>query len=78
MAGATQVFLPKFSGQALLEAIETYRVTVTLMTPTMLIMVMQEPDIIKYDLSSLRQVLYGSSPMAVEWDQEDDGPFQGR
>ena len=67
MAGATQVFLPKFSGRALLEAIETYQVTVTLMTPTMLIMIMQEPDIGKYDLSSLRQVLYGSSPMAVEW-----------
>jgi long-chain acyl-CoA synthetase len=67
MAGAAQVFLPKFSGRALFEAIETYRVTVTLMTPTMLIMAMQEPDIDNYDLSSLRQVIYGSSPMTAEW-----------
>jgi long-chain acyl-CoA synthetase len=67
MAGAAQVFLTKFSGRAVLEAIETYGVTVTMLTPTMLIMAMQEPDIGKYDLSSLRQVIYGSSPMAVEW-----------
>jgi long-chain acyl-CoA synthetase len=67
MAGAAHLFLPKFSGQAVLEAIQTYGVTVTMMTPTMLIMAMQEPDIGEYDLSSLRQVIYGSSPMAVEW-----------
>jgi long-chain acyl-CoA synthetase len=67
MAGAAHLFLPKFSGQAVLEAIQTYGVTATMMTPTMLIMAMQEPDIGKYDLSSLRQVIYGSSPMAVEW-----------
>ena len=67
MAGAAHVFLPKFSGKAVLEAIQTYSVTVTMMTPTMLIMAMQEPDIGEYDLSSLRQMIYGSSPMAVEW-----------
>ena len=67
LAGAAHLFLPKFSGQAVLEAIQAYRVTVTMMTPTMLIMTMQEPDIDRYDLSSLRQVIYGSSPMAVEW-----------
>jgi long-chain acyl-CoA synthetase len=76
MAGATQVFLPKFSGRTVLEAIETYRVTVTLMTPTMLIMALQEPDIGKYDLSSLRQVIYGSSPMAVEWIRKMTGRFK--
>ncbi|MDH3664104.1 MAG: AMP-binding protein, partial [Alphaproteobacteria bacterium] len=76
MAGATQVFLSKFSGRAVLEAIETYRVTVTLMTPTMLIMAMQEPDIGKYDLSSLRQVIYGSSPMAVEWIRKMSARFK--
>jgi len=67
LAGAAQAYLPKFSGAALLEAIETYGVTSTLLTPTMIIMALEEPDFDRYDLSSLRQVLYGSSPMAAEW-----------
>ncbi len=67
LTGAAHVFLPKFSGKSVLEAIQRWRVTVTLMTPTMLIMTMQEPEIDHYDLSSLRQLIYGSSPMAVEW-----------
>lgn len=67
MAGAAQVYLPRFSGPAVLEAIQRYGVTVSMMTPTMLIMAMREADIDRYDLSSLRQLVYGSSPMAVEW-----------
>jgi long-chain acyl-CoA synthetase len=67
MAGAAHAFLPKFSGQALLEAIQAHRVTSTMLTPTMAILAIREPDLDRIDLSSLRQVLYGSSPMAVEW-----------
>jgi long-chain acyl-CoA synthetase len=67
LAGAAQVYLPKFSASALLEAIETHGVTSTLLTPTMLIMTLEEPSFDRYDLSSLRQVIYGSSPMAAEW-----------
>ncbi len=75
MAGAAQVYLPQFSGHAVLEAIQRYRVTVSMMTPTMLIMAMQEADIGRYDLSSLRQLVYGSSPMAVEWIRKMLGRF---
>ncbi len=77
MAGAAHLFLPKFSGPAVLEAIQTYRVTATLMTPTMLILAMQEPNIGRYDLSSLRQVIYGSSPMPVEWIRKMVERFRG-
>jgi len=66
MAGAAHVFLPKFSGRALLEAIQTHGVTSTMLTPTMIVMAMQEPDFEAYDRSSLRQLIYGSSPMAAE------------
>ena len=67
ITGAAHVYLPKFSGEAVLDAIQTFRVSVALMTPTMLMMTMQEPDFASYDLSSLRQLIYGSSPMAAEW-----------
>jgi long-chain acyl-CoA synthetase len=67
MAGAAHVFLPKFSGAAFFEAVETWRVTTTLLTPTMAIGVLQEPGAEKRDLTSLRQILYGSSPMTASW-----------
>jgi long-chain acyl-CoA synthetase len=59
MAGATHLYLPEFSGQAVLQAIEQHRVTCSVLTPTMIIMMLQEPDFEDYDLSSLRQVIAG-------------------
>ncbi|UCH39223.1 MAG: AMP-binding protein [Gammaproteobacteria bacterium] len=67
MAGAAHIYLPEFSGDKALEAIQEHRVTCCVLTPTMIIMMLQQPDFERYDLGSLRQVIYGSSPMAVEW-----------
>lgn len=67
MAGAAHLYLPEFCGQAALEAIQEHRVTCAVLTPTMIIMMLQQPDFDRYDLGSLRQMIYGSSPMAVEW-----------
>jgi long-chain acyl-CoA synthetase len=67
MAGASHVYLPKFSGKSVLQAIQDFGVTVTLMTPTMLVRTMQEAEFDRFDISSLREIIYGSSPMAVEW-----------
>jgi long-chain acyl-CoA synthetase len=65
--GLTHAFLPQFSGRAVLEAIARYRVTMTMLAPTMIILALQEPDFGRHDLSSLKRLYYGSSPMAVEW-----------
>lgn len=67
MSGAAQVYLPKFSGLAVLETIQNFGVTCTLLTPTMLIMMLQEQNFDDYDISTLRQIMYGSSPMAPQW-----------
>ena len=67
--GAAHAYLPQFTGEALLTAFQNYRVTQVMLAPTMIIMTLQEPDIDQYDLSSLRLLFYGSSPMAVEWTQ---------
>ncbi len=77
MAGAAHLYLPEFTGQAALQAIQQHRVTCSVLTPTMIIMMLQEPDFDRYDLSSLRQVIYGSSPMAVEWIQRSLQRFPG-
>lgn len=67
IAGAAHAFLPKFSGRGVLDAIQRLRVTSTMLTPTMIIAALQEPDFADYDLSCLRRIIYGSAPMAAEW-----------
>lgn len=61
--GGTHSFMPRFDPGALLRAIEADRITHMLIVPTMVNMLVHHPDVEKHDLSSLRQVLYGASPM---------------
>lgn len=77
MAGAAHLYLAKFSGEAALRTIQDHRVTCSMLTPTMIVMMLQEPEFDAYDLSSLRQVIYGSSPMAAEWIQRALERFPG-
>ena len=77
LAGAAHLYLPRFTSAAAFDAIETFGVTTTLLTPTMLIVMLQDPDFDRYDISSLRQVLYGSSPMAAEWIRRAVERFEG-
>lgn len=67
LVGAAHLYLPRFGGRTVLGAIEAFGVTCAMLTPTMIVVLLQEPDFARYDLSSLRQVIYGSSPMAPEW-----------
>jgi len=63
MVGATHAFIPGFEPTAMLQAIERYRVTLGLMIPTMLNMIINHPRFDAFDLSSIRCVLYGASPI---------------
>lgn len=67
LTGAAHAYLPVFSPRAALESIEGYKVTKTMMAPTMIIMCLTDSEFNKYDTSSLKMMLYGSSPMAAEW-----------
>ncbi|HMG36129.1 MAG TPA: fatty acid--CoA ligase [Blastocatellia bacterium] len=64
--GATQVFIPRFDPGAVLEAIQQEHVTLMLLVPTMINFVLQHPALESYDLTSLRHVTYGASPIAPE------------
>jgi long-chain acyl-CoA synthetase len=59
----THVFMPKFAPEDMLRAIETYRVTHCALVPTMVNMLCNVEGREKYDLSSLRGLNYGGSPM---------------
>ena len=62
-AGGTQVILPAFEPRAVLAAIAEHRVTEALLVPTMIQLLVDHPQLGRYDLTSLRGVLYGASPM---------------
>jgi long-chain acyl-CoA synthetase len=61
--GGTHTFMPRFEPGALLRALEADRITHTLIVPVMVNMLVHHPNAEKHDLSSVRQVLYGASPM---------------
>ncbi len=48
-----------------LEAISTHRITVGHMAPTMIQMLLEEPSFSRFDLSSLRMILYSAAPMPL-------------
>ena len=64
--GACQVTTSKFSPQSFCETVQRERVTRTVLVPTMINMLTQFQDVAKYELTSLKQLGYGGSPMAPE------------
>lgn len=62
-AGATNVVLPMFAGWRVLRAIAEHRVTRTCLVPAMLQVCLSEPECARTDLSSLRTIVYGGSPI---------------
>jgi len=61
--GGVHAFIPAFDPANFLETVQRERVTHTLLVPTMINMLMNFPKISDYDLSSLRRITYGASPM---------------
>ncbi|MCI0660685.1 MAG: AMP-binding protein, partial [Acidobacteria bacterium] len=66
LSGGTHAIMPKFDIKVLMETIERERVTSTVLVPTMINFLISHPEIGKYDLSRLRRITYGASPMPVE------------
>lgn len=60
------VILDHFDPKQLLEAVEKHRVTATFLVPTMIYILLDFPDLKKYDLSSLRNIIYGASAIASD------------
>jgi len=61
--GGENVYLPSFNPEAFLRLAETCCVTDTVIVPTMMNMVLNHPKFEQSNLSSLRRILYGASPM---------------
>lgn len=63
VAGGKHVVISRFTPEHALSTIAREKVTVATFVPTMLTMLLQLPDLHTYDLSSLRLITYGASPM---------------
>lgn len=64
--GSKHTFLKTFDAKAAMETIQKEKVTFVVMVPAMINFILNHPEIAKYDLSSLKRVIYGASPMPVE------------
>ena len=64
-AGGASTFVPMFEPKAVLDAIETHQVTMTVMVPTMIGMLLNHPDFKPERMASLDTLTYGASPMPM-------------
>lgn len=62
--GACNLLLERYDDRQLLESIQRERVTRLFLVPAMINRLVNLPDVARYDLSSLRLLMYGAAPMA--------------
>jgi non-ribosomal peptide synthetase component E (peptide arylation enzyme) len=66
MAGARAVLLDQFSARAALELIQRERVTYIPTAPASIIAMLNDPDLARFDLSSLRVIITGGASCPIE------------
>ena len=64
--GRTLVVLPQFSPEAWMSAVDTHGVTHSMVVPTMLKRIMDDPEFSKFGGESLQLIAYGAAPMPYE------------
>jgi len=74
--GGTHVLVREFDSKTVLETIEKEKVTLTNLIPTMLNLMVNYPEVGKYDYGSLRVLLSGGAPIAPEVVRKIVGTFK--
>lgn len=64
ISGGTNVIIPGFTPDAVVNAVQRHRVSEVLLVPTMIQMLVDSPAMEGADFSSLRRIVYGASPMS--------------
>jgi acyl-CoA synthetase (AMP-forming)/AMP-acid ligase II len=62
--GGTHVMIPMFEPVAVMQAVSEHQITDILLVPTMIQLLVDHPRIDEFDLTSLRRITYGASPMS--------------
>ena len=63
MLAGVHVYVPRFEPLAVLQAFQEHKVTNTILVPTMINMIVNHPEVTRFDLSSIKRIGYGASPM---------------
>jgi fatty-acyl-CoA synthase len=75
--GCRNVILKDVDPQVILKLIETEKLTISFMVPAVILFLLQQPNIGEVDVSSLRQILYGASPIAEDVLRRAQETFKG-
>ena len=62
--GIPNVILPGFEADGFLGAVERWKITTTVLVPTLIYMLLDHPRTREYDLGSLETIVYGASPIS--------------
>ena len=62
-AGGSHFFIPGFTPKLFFDAVSKNKINETILVPTMVNMAVNDPEIKNYDLTCLRKIMYGASPM---------------
>jgi len=63
MGLSSHAFIPGFTPAGTMQAVQDHKITNTLLVPTMVNMLVNDPTLSDYDMSSLTDIVYGASPM---------------
>lgn len=64
--GGSTIVLPTANPRAVMQAIEQHRVTTLFLPPTVIYMMLADPEVRHYDYRSLKHFIYGAAPMAAD------------
>ncbi len=64
--GATNVILNASNIDIILKTIQEHKISHLMFVPTMILSIIEHPNIESYDLSSLKTIYYGTAPISIE------------
>ena len=76
--GSKLVALPKFDPTLFLSTIQKYRVTIAHLVPPIILFLAKYPDVDKYDLSSVRQIMSAAAPLGADVAKATTARLHGR
>ena len=64
LSGGSNAIIQSFTPEGVMAAVQNERITDVLLVPTMIQMLVDHPALASYDMSSLKNVIYGASPIS--------------
>ena len=64
--GCTNIIIPEVDPELILSLVEKEKIELALLVPAVILFLIQHPKAKSTDFSSLRQIIYGASPIAEE------------